>query len=80
MSLARSSTTNKKAYTVKSVLNGTSADEMGFSENDPVTVQDIKFDVDKNFFLAQLYVQRRKKGFIDVSLTMGSYLDSPYYF
>ena len=80
MSMIRSSTTNRKSYTVKSVLNGTSADEMGFSENDPVTVQDIKIDIDNNYFLAQLYVQRRKKGFIDVSMTMGSYLDSPYYF
>ena len=80
MSMIRSSTTNRRAYSVKTVLNGTSADEMGFSENDPVTVQDIKIDIDNNYFLAQLYVQRRKKGFIDVSLTMGSYLDSPYYF
>lgn len=80
MSMIRSSTTNRRAYSVKTVLNGTSADEMGFSENDPVTVQDIKIDIDNNYFLAQLYVQRRKKGFIDVSMTMGSYLDSPYYF
>lgn len=80
MSMIRSSTTNRKAYSVKTVLNGTSADEMGFSENDPVTIQEIKIDIDNNYFLAQLYVQRRKKGFIDVSLTMGSYLDSPYYF
>ncbi len=80
MSMIRSSTTNRRAYSVKTVLNGTSADEMGFSENDPVTVQDIKFDTENDYFLAQLYVQRRKKGFIDVSLTMGSYLDSPYYF
>lgn len=80
MSMIRSSTTNRRAYSVKTVLNGTSADEMGFSENDPVTIQEIKIDIDNNYFLAQLYVQRRKKGFIDVSLTMGSYLDSPYYF
>ena len=80
MSMIRSSTTNRKAYSVKTVLNGTSADEMGFSENDPVTIQEIKIDIDNNYFLAQLYVQRRKKGFIDVSMTMGSYLDSPYYF
>lgn len=80
MSMIRSSTTNRRAYSVKTVLNGTSADEMGFSENDPVTIQEIKIDIDNNYFLAQLYVQRRKKGFIDVSMTMGSYLDSPYYF
>jgi len=80
MKLNHSSTVNKRAYTVKAVLSGSSADEMGFSENDPVTVQDIKIDEENNYFLAQLYVQRRKKGFIDITLTMGSYLDSPYYF
>ena len=30
--------------------------------------------------VAQLYVQRRKKGFLDVSMVVGSPFDSPYYF
>lgn len=80
MKLSRSSTINRKSYTIVKVFNGTLADEMGFSENDPVTIQAMKFDYENNCFLAQLLVQRHKRGYIDVSLTVGASLDSPYYF
>ena len=80
MKLIHSSTINRKSYTIEKVLNGTTADEMGFSENDPITIQDIGLDYDNNYIIAQVHVQRRKKGFIDATMTIGSYLDSPYYF
>ena len=80
MEVYPSSTTNKKLYTITKVLNGTTADEMGFSENDPVTIQKVEIDTKNEMIVAQLYVQRRKKGFLDVSMVVGSPFDSPYYF
>ena len=80
MKLSHSSTINRKSYTIVKIYSGTSADEMGLSENDPVTIQEIKFDYENEYFLALLQVQRHKKGFIDVMLTMGAAFDSPYYF
>lgn len=80
MKLSHSSTINRKSYTIIKVFNGTIADEMGFSENDPVTIQAMKFDYENEYFLAQLLVQRHKRGYIDVSIGVGASLDSPYYF
>lgn len=80
MELYPSSTTNKKLYTITKVLNGTTADEMGFSENDPITIQKVEVDNKNEMIVAQLYVQRRKKGFLDVSMILGAPYDSPYYF
>ncbi|MCQ2591980.1 MAG: S1C family serine protease [Treponema sp.] len=80
MKLVRSSTINRKSYKIVSVIKGSSADEMGFSENDPVTIQDVKFDNEHNYFFAQLYVQRRKRGFLDIVMTLASAYDSPFYF
>ena len=80
MKLSHSSTINRKSYTIVKIYSGTSADEMGLSENDPVTIQEYKFDYENKYFLALLQVQRHKRGFIDVMLTMGATFDSPYYF
>lgn len=80
MELTPSSTTNKKLYTITKVINGTTADEMGFSENDPVTIQKIELDDKREMIIAQLYVQRKKKGFLDITMVVGAAYDSPYYF
>lgn len=80
MKLSHSSTINRKSYTIVKIYRGTSADEMGLSENDPVTIQEYKFDYENKYFLALLQVQRHKRGFIDVMLTMGAPFDCPYYF
>jgi len=61
-------------------LNGSSADEMGFSENDPVTVREVKFLDENEYFLANVFVQRRKKGFLDIGMVLSAPYDSPYYF
>lgn len=80
MQLAHSSTINRKSYTIEKVISGTAADDAGFSENDPITIQATKFDYEHEYFMAQLFVQRRKKGFIDMTITLGAPLDCPYYF
>ncbi|HAH63285.1 MAG TPA: peptidase S1, partial [Treponema sp.] len=78
--LIQSSTVNKHTYTITEIIKGSIADESGFSENDPVTVSDVKFNDDKSAAYIELYTRKSKKGFLDISMGMTASLDSPYYF
>jgi len=80
MKLASASTVDKHTYAVTEVIKGSIADESGFSENDPVTVSDVKFSDDKSTAYIVLYTRKSKKGFLDISMGMTASLDSPYYF
>lgn len=80
MKMTPSSTTNRKSYTITRVVKGSIADEMGFSPEDPVIVQDFQIDYKNKRILAQVYVKRRTKGFLDISMMLAIGLDSPNYF
>lgn len=80
MQMVPSSTTNRKSYTITKVIKGSVADEMGFSEEDPVTIQDIQIDYRNKRIIAQVYVKRRTKGFLDITMLVGVSFDSPNYF
>lgn len=80
MKLIPASTMNHNSYKIESIIKGSVADQMSFSENDFVTVRDVKFDNDKEYFIAQISTQRRKKGFLDISMILSASYDSPYYF
>ena len=80
MKLTPSSTINKNSFTISEVLPGSVADELSFSTNDNITIRDVSFD-DKNETLSVVvYTQRKKKGFLDVTMGIGAQYDSPYYF
>ena len=74
-----SSTTNKKSYRITKVINGSVADENGFSENDTIEVHDVIFDNENNRIIAQIYISRRKKGYLKVPMLISAPYDSPYY-
>lgn len=80
MKLKASSTLNKNSYTIETVVKGSTADEMNFSEFDAVTVRDVKIDNDNEYIFAQIYARRRKKGFLDITMVLATQLDNPYYF
>ena len=80
ISLVPSSTSNSRTYLITKVLNGSVADEAGFSENDPVTIGKIQFNDDKSQMYTEFAVKRRKKGYLDVSIGLPSNLDGPNYF
>lgn len=80
ISLIPSSTSNSRTYLITKVLNGSVADEAGFSENDPVTVGKIQFNDDKTQMYTEFAVKRRKKGYLDVSIGLPSNLDGSNYF
>lgn len=80
MGLVHNSTISSRKFSVSSIINGSIADESGFSETDPITIYDIDFDEEKTSIYIQLMTKRKKKGYIDISIGLSAMLDSPYYF
>lgn len=78
--MVRSSTTNKNLYRIEYVLEGSIADQNGFSENDNLELRDINFFEDNEVFAAVVVVQRRKKGFLDIVMQLAASYDNPNYF
>ena len=80
LELIPTSSSRKKSFMVKNVIRGTAADELGFSENDKLEVGKVKLDNKNKFLIAQVSTQRKKKGFMDISLMLSTPYDCPYYF
>ncbi len=66
----------KTDYVVERVAKGSVADEAGLSENDPLSIQDWIVDKDKGFAVLQLYVKKKKSGFIESVVQIASYLET----
>ena len=80
MELTPSSTLYSRKFTITRIINGSIADESGFSINDPITLLDVQFDEEKTVMALQVSTKKRKKGYIDISIGMSSALDSAFYF
>jgi serine protease Do len=64
-------------YSISRVWPGTVADEAGLSEDDPISLR--RFLVDKRLRLAyvQIYVKKRKAGFLESVIQIPASIDSP---
>ena len=80
MKLIPSSTTNKNSYTIEKIIPGSSADDMSFSENDQVTVNDVSVNMKNEVIVTTLSTKRKKKAFLDIVMSLAASFDSPYYF
>lgn len=80
MEMVPSSTLTAKKYTITDVIKGSVADESGFSVSDPVYVSDVDFSEEKDAISVTMNTRKRKKGYLDITIRIGSQLDSPYYF
>ena len=78
--MIRSSTINKKSYKIEYVLEGSIADQNGFSENDNLELIDISFDDKNEICYVALSIERRKKGLLDFQMGLGTSYDNPNYF
>lgn len=80
MALSPSSTMNRNIYTIDTVVQGSIADENGFSVLDPVEVKRLK-PLEKNTVLyAELFTRKRKNAYFEVNIAVASPLDSPFIF
>ena len=80
MELVRTSTSNKKLYGIKKVIKGSSADEAGFSEGDPIQIISANLQQDNTVLVVQVYAKKRRNGYLDVGMALGAPLDSECYF
>lgn len=80
MQLKRISMHNKNQFEIESIIKGSIADENGFSIQDPVEIKKIKLLEKNTIIYAELFTRKRNKAYFEVSLAIGSSLDSPYFF
>lgn len=80
MELTPSSTTSSRRYVISEILQGSVADESGFSVNDPISITGVEFSENNDAIAVQIYTRKKKKGYLDISMQLVSQLDGPYYF
>ncbi len=80
MELMPVSATFSRRFTISDVLKGSIADESGFSVLDPVSITDVEFSENNDAISVTMNTRKKKKGYLDITLRIGSALDGPYYF
>jgi hypothetical protein len=69
----------EKRYTITRVYKGLPADETGLSVSDPLTVQRWRVDEDQRLAILQVFVKKRRAGFLESVVQMVSYLDVDFF-
>ncbi len=80
MALTPSSTFNKNLYTINSVIQGSTADENGFSALDPVEIKRLKILEENTYIYAEFFTRKRSNAYFEVNLAVAAALDSPFIF
>ncbi len=62
-------------YVITRVYNGKIADETGLSEQDPFTLRHFEVDEERRIALIRVVVKKRKAGFVESGIQLGSYLE-----
>jgi S1-C subfamily serine protease len=76
---AAGKTLGSKNYLVTKVFKGSVADETGLSENDPLSILSWQVDLDSRVALLQIRIKKRKAGFIESAIQLGTQLDVEYF-
>jgi S1-C subfamily serine protease len=80
MALTPSSTINKNIYTISSIIQGSIADENGFSVLDPVEVKRNRLMEKNKILYAELFTRKRSNAYFEVNIAIAAPLDSPFIF
>ncbi|MDR0389651.1 MAG: S1C family serine protease [Spirochaetaceae bacterium] len=65
------------SFLVKKVVRGSIADEAGLSENDPVTIRNLRIDETIGIAMMEINVKRRRSGYLETTMRLPAILDSP---
>jgi S1-C subfamily serine protease len=65
------------SYQVKKVVRGSIADEVGLSEQDPITIRGFRVVEKEGYALLDINVKKRRMGYLETSLHLPAILDSP---
>lgn len=63
-------------YVVTKVYQGGIADDTGFSVNDPFSLQQWKYLTKEKVLLAQVRIKKRKAGFLETGVQLGTYAET----
>jgi S1-C subfamily serine protease len=66
----------RDSYVVERVLAGSVADETGLSEGDPLTIQAWRVNQEERYALIQIFVKKRKSGFLESAVQLAAYLET----
>lgn len=64
-------------FRVDRVVRGSIADEVGISENDPVSISRLRIFENEGFAVLEISVRKRRTGFLETSMQLPVWLDSP---
>ncbi len=62
-------------YVITKIYPGEVADETGLSEQDPLTLRNFEVDKERRIAVARVLVKKRKAGFVETGIQLGSYLE-----
>jgi len=65
------------SFRVDRVLRGSIADEAGISENDPVSINRLRIMEPEGIAVLEISVKKRRMGYLDTSMMLPVWLDSP---
>ena len=77
LSSAGSGSGFSRSYMVKKVVRGSTADEAGLSEQDPVSIRGFRVEQNAGIALLDITVKKRRMGYMEQSLRLPALLDSP---
>jgi S1-C subfamily serine protease len=66
-----------RSYLVKKVVRGSTADAMGLSEQDPVSIRGFRVEEEEGFALLDITVKKRRMGYMETTVRVQALLDSP---
>lgn len=64
-------------FSISRVWPGTAADESGLSEDDPISLKRFVVDKDQRLAILQIYVKKRKSGFLESVIQIPASIDVP---
>jgi len=62
-------------YVVEKIIQGSIADNTGISVRDPVNLQQWRVDLEKRYVILQIYIKKKKAGFLESVLQMVAYME-----
>jgi len=64
-------------YRVDKVVRGSIADEVGISEDDPVSINRLRIMENEGYAILEISVKKRRMGYLETSMQLPVWLDSP---
>jgi hypothetical protein len=64
-------------YQVKKVVRGSTAYEIGISENDPLSIRNFRIFENEGYAVMEIMVKQRRMGYMETNMQLGALLDSP---